>query len=106
MSISRGHASATLVAFAIAVGMATPSWAAAPSSSGATRHESPPDVAHKEAKQAVADRPVMRTENADYESAVKACKKLPVSERTTCISQAGNSAKLAGKARKEVGAGR
>jgi hypothetical protein len=48
----------------------------------------------------------MRMENADYESAVKACKRLPVSERTTCISEAGNSANLAGKARKEVGAGR
>ena len=35
--------------------------------------------------------------------AVKACKKLPQSERTTCISEAGNSAKLSAKAHRETG---
>jgi hypothetical protein len=53
----------------------------------------------------IADRLVMRTENADYEHAVNPCKDLPRSERATCMLEAGNSANVAGQARKEVRAG-
>jgi hypothetical protein len=104
MSTSKAMGMAAVVAsLAVALGMAAPASAAAPSASSANEHQPPPDVAHKEAKQAVSDRPILRTENADYASAVKACKKLPLSQRTTCISEAGNSTTLAAKARRETG---
>jgi len=106
MKMSKGHAGTIPLAFAIAVCAASVSWAAASSTSGANEHVPPADVAHKEARQAVANRPIMRAENADYEHAVKACKKLPLSERTTCISEAGNSAKLAAGARREASGGK
>ncbi len=103
MKTSRKYATATFVACALALGMSATTLAAKPSSIGVNEHEPPADVAHKEAKQSIANQPIMRAENADYEKAVKACKKLPLSERTTCISEAGNSAQLAAKAQREVG---
>jgi len=84
-----------------ALAFAANAFAASPASPAA---KGPPlDVAHQEAKQAVANKPIMRTENADYQKALKDCKTKPVSERTTCISEAGLSADLAAKARKELG---
>jgi hypothetical protein len=75
--------------------------------STANEHESkagqyPADVAHKAAEKSIADRPALSKEDANYQKAVKACKKLQLSERNTCISEAGNSAKLAREAHQEM----
>lgn len=106
MNASKRHAAAKIAACALALGATVTAICAGPSSPGANEYRPPADVAHKEAKQSFADQPIVRQENADYQSAVKACKELPLSERTTCISEAGNSAQLAAKARQEVQAGR
>lgn len=100
------HRAALLAACAFAVGVSAAPAFAAPASSGVNEHQPPADVSNRQAKEAIADKPVMRSETADYEAAVKACKKLPLSERTTCISEAGNSAKLADKARHEATQGK
>jgi hypothetical protein len=97
-SIMRSSTALAAAAFAFAI----PALAASQSSSSANEHQYPPDKAHAEAKQSVIGRPIVGKENSDYANAVKACKKLPASQRTTCISEAGNSANLAAKAHGEL----
>jgi hypothetical protein len=104
MNKGKTYAVATMLAAAMALGTHATTLLAAGSSSRSNEHEPPADVAHLQANQSVAHRPVMRAENKDYKDAVKACKKLPPSEWTTCISEAGNSAKLASQARNDTGA--
>lgn len=97
-------AATKLVVCAFAVGAVAAAMAAEQSAAAANGRQG--SATAQTAKQAPADRPIMRRADADYQKAMKACGQLPLSQRTTCASEAGNSAALAANARREVAAAR
>lgn len=99
MTIRTPHAATLAAALAFA---ATQAFAASQSNTASDAQAHPVARTHDTVQQSADGRSMARQAEADYQKALAACKKMPSSMQTTCVSEAGNSTALAREARRET----